>query len=56
LFTIHTYTATLADVCENTSWRHNLRGWLATAPPTWIDYKGMTPYIEVLMSYLDMIS
>jgi dimethylamine monooxygenase subunit A len=52
LFTIHTYMATLADVCVNATWRRNLRGWIETAPPEWIEYKGITPYLGALTLFL----
>jgi hypothetical protein len=56
LFTIHTYLATLAEVCVNPVWRRNLHGWLDTAPQAWIEYKGLHAFVDAVHGYLNALA
>lgn len=52
LFTIHTYVARMEEIASNRTWARNTLGWLTTAPPEWITYKGLNMYFELLTAYL----
>jgi len=53
LFTIHTYQTLLKILATNREQASRLYGVLKTMPATSLEYKGMTPYIELLLKYLE---
>lgn len=53
LFTIHTYVNTLDEVIADPEHLHRLANVLREYPDALKAYKGMTPYFDILMAYLD---
>ena len=53
LFTIHTYQSPLARVAANAEHAHRIAGVLRSTPAAMLDYKGITPFIDILLTYLD---
>lgn len=54
LFTIHTYRAPLAAViAEEPARARHLAAALSAMPPALRDYKGLTPFADALLAYLD---
>lgn len=52
LFTIHTYQLPLAILTRDIQYTQTLIGVLQTTPPEVLHYKGITPFVEMLLSYL----
>jgi hypothetical protein len=55
LFTVRTYIAPVGELASNSEWRRCMIGILRTAPPELLEYKGMTPFVEPLLSYLETL-
>jgi hypothetical protein len=53
LFTIRTYQTPLEIVVRDSAQAKLLYGVLKSMPPATLEYKGMTPYIEILLTYLE---
>ncbi len=53
LFTIRTYVNTLDEVIADPAHLHRLASVLRDYPDALKEYKGMTPYFDTLMAYLD---
>ncbi len=52
LFTVRTYVTPLARLTADPVWAAGLRDLVQQLPPTLLDYKGITPYLEPLLEYL----
>lgn len=53
LFTIRTHVAALAQLCADPAWAGGLRELLRGSPPDLLRYKGLTPYADALLTYLE---
>lgn len=53
LFTIHTYQQPVAELAQDPERARRLLGVLRTAPPDLLAYKGMAPFTEALIGYLE---
>jgi hypothetical protein len=53
LFTIHTYRAPVAAVATDPARRARLASLLRTMPEAIRTYKGISPFVEALLAYLD---
>lgn len=53
LFTIHTYLMPLAELVVNPVWVEQVYGVLTTLPDEIADYKGLSPYISKVVTYLE---
>lgn len=53
LFTIRTHTAPIASLATDPQWAARLLGLLRSTPEATVAYKGMTPFYEALIIYLE---
>jgi hypothetical protein len=53
LFTIRTYIEPITEIVKRPDWRRNLRGWLTSAPPEWLAYKGFEPFLAPVLAWMD---
>jgi dimethylamine monooxygenase subunit A len=56
LFTIRTHVAAIGSLCADPAWASGLRELLRGSPPELLRYKGLTPYAEALLAYLEQRS
>ncbi|GCE23420.1 heme-dependent oxidative N-demethylase family protein [Dictyobacter kobayashii] len=52
LFTVHTYQTPIAEVAADPMAAHRMARVLATTPAEMLAYKGLTPFVEPLLTYL----
>ena len=53
LFGIHTYQVAIAELVSEPAWARRLLGVLRTIPPATLDYKGIVPFSEPLIAYIE---
>jgi hypothetical protein len=53
MFPIHTYLAPLDALAAVPVWSHRLRAVLASLPDDLVDYKGLTRYRDMAVTWLD---
>ena len=53
LFTVRTYQTRLTSLTQNPLQARNLLGILKTAPPPFLEYKGITSFAQSLITYLE---
>jgi hypothetical protein len=53
LFMVRTYVAPVERLVADDDWRCSMLGVLRSAPPELLDYKGMTPFVDALVAYLE---
>ncbi len=56
LFTIHTYNYAMSEVCADAARAAMLAGFLQTTPEPMLRYKGVLPFYEPLLVYLERAS
>jgi hypothetical protein len=52
MFPIHTYLASLEQICEVPAWSQRLQRVLADLPQDLVDYKGLTRYRDMTVDWL----
>ena len=53
LFTVHTYQTLLASIASDVAKARRMANVIRTTPDEMLDYKGMTPFMDRLLAYLD---
>ncbi len=53
LFTIRTHAAPIAALVADPAWAARFRSLLRSTPPATLAYKGMAPYFEALLAYVE---
>lgn len=55
LFTVRTYQTPLATIACNKDYARRMANVVRTTPGEMLEYKGMTPFVDVLLGYLDFV-
>jgi hypothetical protein len=55
LFTVHTYRTPLADIAQDNDAARRMANVVRTTPTEMLAYKGMLPFVDVLLAYLGEI-
>ena len=55
LFTVHTYQTPLVDIAHNKESARRMVNVVRTTPAEMLAYKGMLPFVDVLLAYLDHV-
>jgi hypothetical protein len=53
LFTVHTYQTPLAEIVQNVEYARCIANVVRTTPTELLTYKGMMPFVDVLLNYVE---